>query len=49
MLKKYKDKFKINKIVLEDIATVKCNEKEFPLSSYMLLSQGYTFYGKINK
>jgi hypothetical protein len=46
MLKKYKDKFKINKIVLEDIATVKCNETEFPLSSYMLLTKGYTFYGK---
>jgi hypothetical protein len=46
MLKKYKDKFRINKIVLEDIATVKCNETEFPLSSYMLLTKGYTFYGK---
>jgi len=46
MLKKYKDKFKINKIVLEDIAIVKCNEMEFPLSSYMLLTKGYTFYGK---
>ena len=46
MLKKYKDKFGINKIVLEDIATVKCNDTEFPLSSYMLLTKGYTFYGK---
>jgi hypothetical protein len=46
MLKKYKDEFKINKIELEDIATVKCNEEEFPLSSYLLLTKGYTFYGK---
>ena len=46
MLKKYKDKFRINKIVLEDIAIVKCNKMEFPLSSYMLLTKGYTFYGK---
>jgi hypothetical protein len=46
MLKKYKDKFKINKIILEDVAVVKCNETEFPLSSYMLLTKGYTFYGK---
>lgn len=46
MLKKYKNKFKINKIVLEDIATVKCNEEDFPLSSYLLLTKGYTFYGK---
>ena len=46
MLKKYKDKFKINKIVLEDVATVKCNDLDFPLSSYLLLTKGYTFYGK---
>jgi hypothetical protein len=45
MLKKYKDKFKINKIELEDVATVKCNDEEFPLSSYLLLTKGYTFYG----
>ena len=46
MLKKYKEKFKINKIVLEDVATVKCNDLDFPLSSYLLLTKGYTFYGK---
>lgn len=46
MLKKYQTKFNINKIILEDIATVKCNEEEFPLSSFMLLTKGYTFYGK---
>jgi hypothetical protein len=46
MLKKYKKKFGINKIISEDVATVKCNETEFPLSSYMLLTKGYTFYGK---
>jgi hypothetical protein len=46
MLKKYKNKFGINKIVLEDVATVKCNDREFPLSSYLLLTKGYTFYGK---
>ena len=46
MLKKYKDKFGINKIILDDVATVKCNDTEFPLSSYMLLTKGYTFYGK---
>jgi len=46
MLKKYKDKFRINKIELEDIATVKCNDEEFPLSSYLLFTKGYTFYGK---
>jgi hypothetical protein len=46
MLKKYKDKFNINKIILEDISTVKCNDEEFFLSSYLLLTKGYTFYGK---
>ena len=46
MLKKYKEKFNINKIILDDIATVKCNDEEFPLSSFLLLTKGYTFYGK---
>ena len=46
MLKNYKKKFGINKIILEDVARVKCNEIKFPLSSYLLLTKGYTFYGK---
>jgi len=44
MLKKYQEKFKINKIILEDSVTVKCQDEEFPLSTYLLLTEGYTFY-----
>jgi len=46
MLKKYKDKFKINKIVLEDVATIECNNNDYPLSSLLLLTKGYAFYEK---
>lgn len=50
MLEKYKDKFKINKIVLRDNATVHCEFKEksfsFNLSQFLLLTNGYTWYGK---
>lgn len=46
MLKKYKDKFNINKITLTDNATVNCKNNSFHLSTYLLLIKGYTFYGK---
>jgi hypothetical protein len=47
MLEKYKDKFKINKIVLRDNATVHCKFKEksfsFNLSQFLLLTNGNTW------
>mgnify|MGYP000577885597 CR=1 FL=1 len=46
MLKKYKDKFKIDRIELLDNAVVQCNNDRIHLSTLQLLTKGYTFYGK---
>lgn len=47
MLKKYKDKFKINKINLKDNAKVQpINEKYYNLSQFKLLTEGITWYEK---
>lgn len=46
MLIKYKDKFKINKISLQDNAQIICNQKRYNLSQFLLLTRGETFYGR---
>ena len=50
MLKKYKEKLGINRIVLRDNATVKCKFKkklfDYNLSQFLLLTKSYTWYGK---
>jgi len=47
LLKKYKDKFNINKITLIDNAQIYCeNNGKFKLSQLLLLTKGYTWYEK---
>lgn len=47
LLKKYKDKFNINKITLIDNAQILCvNRGKFNLSQLLLLSEGVTWYEK---
>jgi hypothetical protein len=46
MLKKYKDKFDINKIFITDNSVKKCGNKNITLSTMMILLTGDTWYGK---
>ncbi|ADO67059.1 hypothetical protein crov026 [Cafeteria roenbergensis virus] len=46
MLKKYKDKFNINKITLHDNAIIKSKKGDFNLSQFKLLTEGCTWYEK---
>lgn len=46
MLKKYKDKFNINKILLTDNSLKKCHNKNIILSIMLILLTGDTWYGK---
>jgi hypothetical protein len=46
MLKKYKDTFDINKIVLVDNSVKRCNKINIEFSSMMILLSGNTWYGK---
>jgi hypothetical protein len=45
-LKKYKDKFKINKITLLDNANINTKKGNFNLSQFKLLTEGLTWYEK---
>jgi hypothetical protein len=46
MIKKYQDKFNINKILLTDNSLKKCNNKNIKLSIMLTLLTGTTWYGK---
>jgi hypothetical protein len=46
MLKKYKDKLNVKKIVLTDNSVKKCGNKNITLSTMMILLTGDTWYGK---
>lgn len=46
MLKKYKDKFNINKITVRDNAIIKTNKGNFNLSQFKMLSEGVSWYEK---
>jgi hypothetical protein len=47
LLKKYKDKFNINRLTLIDNAVINCdNNGKFNLSQYLLLVKGSTYYEK---
>ena len=46
MLKKYKDKFKINKIILTDNSLKKCGKVNIKLAHMLFLLNGNTWYGK---
>jgi hypothetical protein len=46
MLKKFKDKLDINKILLTDNSLKKCNNKNIKLSTMLTLLTGDTWYGK---
>ena len=46
MLKKYKEKLNINKILLTDNSLKKCNKKEIKLGLMLTLLTGDTWYGK---
>ena len=46
MLKKYKDKFNINKIIVSDRAFIRCNKFNINFSEYLFFTTGQTFYGK---
>lgn len=46
MLKKYKDKLNINKIILVDNSMKKCNKVNIELSMMLTLLNGNTWYGK---
>ena len=45
-IKKIKDKYNIKKIELKDNAYINCFNKKIYLSNFLLLTRGYTFYGK---
>lgn len=47
MLKKYRNKLNINSIVLKDNSKIYCLDKRYSLSKYMMLTRGYSFYGKV--
>lgn len=47
-LKKYKKELNINKIELSDTAMIDCFQDRINLSKFLLLTRGYTFYGKHN-
>ena len=46
IIKKYKTKFGINKIILTDNSLKKCGEKDIKLSHMLILLTGQTWYGK---
>ena len=45
ILKKYKNKFNINKIILVDNSMKKCNKYNIEFSTMMILLNGHTWYG----
>jgi hypothetical protein len=49
VIKKYKDKFNINKILLTDHSFLFCNtiKKNIPLGDLQILKNGHTFYGQL--
>lgn len=46
MLKKYKNKFNINKIILVDNSLKQCKKYNIEFSTMMILLNGHTWYGK---
>ena len=46
MLKKYKDRFNIDKIILTDNSIKKCGNKNIILSTMLILLTGNNWYGK---